>query len=411
MSTAPPSIPTARPDADAVAFPHDAAHTLATAHAFADRVRAGAAARDRARTLPRAELEELRATGLLALPVPRADGGPGASTRTIAAVFGALAAADPALTQVIQPHFSFVDTLARHGSALQRELVLGDVLRGARVGNALSERGGAHAFDFRTTLTRTPAGTLVLNGEKYYSTGALGADWVAVFALDEAGDPVVAYVRGTTPGLEVGQDWSAFGQRATLSGTTTLRDVAVPDELVVRDFVEQDGRATTVGAYAQILHGAIDAGIARGALDDGARFIRERARAWPAAGVERARDEVHVQERFGRLLTLVEAAEEYLGRAGDLMDAAAREPTEAHITAARLGVARAKAFAGDVALEVATDVLDAGGSSATDERHGLDRHWRNARTHTLHDPNRWKYIHSGRFLLDGVAPPATDHSL
>jgi SfnB family sulfur acquisition oxidoreductase len=408
--TAPPAT-TPRGDAPPVDYPATADEAIARARAFADRIRDTARDRDRDRVLPYADLEELRGTGLLALPVPAADGGPGASTRTIAAVFRILATGDPALTQVVQPHFSFVDTLARHGSPEQRELLLGEVLRGARFGNALSERGGKHAFDFTTTLTARGGGDHVLNGVKYYSTGALGADWIAVFAVDDAGEPVVAYIPGDTPGVSVGQDWSAFGQRATLSGTTTLDDVAVPDLLVVRDVVEQDGVATTVGAYAQILHGAIDAGIARGALEDGARFIRDHARAWPAAGVERPRDEVHVQEQFGRLLTLIEAAEEYLGRAGDLMDAAVADPTPEAITAARLGVATAKAFAGDVALETATAVLDAGGSSATDEKYGLDRHWRNARTHTLHDPNRWKYIHAGRFLLDGVAPPASDHSI
>lgn len=412
MSTAPPQITTPRADAPPVAFPRTAEEALEAARAFAARLSAGAAERDRTRELPRAELRALADTGLLTLPVPASEGGPGASTRTIVDVFRILSAADPALTQVVQPHFSFTDTLARFGRPETRRIVLDDVLRGARVGNALSERGGKHAFDFRTKLTPRGDGTWLLSGRKYYSTGALYADWVAVMAFDESGEELItAYVPGDTPGLSVGQDWTAFGQRATLSGTTELEDVVVPDELIIRYLTEQDDVPTTVGAYAQILHGAIDAGIARGALEDGVAFARDRARPHPASGVARVADEVSVQERFGHLLTLVEAAEEYLGRAADLMDIAAADPNEETVAAARLTVGRAKAFAGDVALEVSTGILDAAGSSAADEKHGLDRHWRNARTHTLHDPNRWKYIHSGRHLLDGVVPPASDHTL
>ncbi len=388
---------------------HDAA--IAAAAALAETLRPGAAHRDEARELPLSELEDLRATGLLTLPVPVADGGPGASHRTIATVFRIIAAADPAFAQIPQPHFSFVDTLARHGSEVQRRLLLGEVLRGARFGNALSERGGKHAFDFRTRLARRADGDHDLDGVKYYSTGALAADWVAVFALDDAGEPAVAYVPVGSAGLDVGQDWSAFGQRATLSGTTTLDGVRVRDIQVVRGIVEQGGAATTVGAYAQLLHSAIDVGIARGALQDGIRFTRDRARPWPAAGVARAVDEPAVQQVFGRLTTLVEASEEYLGRSADLMDVASADPTPENVAEARLGVGKAKAFAGEVVLEVTTGLFEAAGSSAVDERHALDRHWRNARTHTLHDPNRWKYIHAGRHVLLDVPPPVDDHSL
>jgi hypothetical protein len=35
----------------------------------------------------------------------------------------------------------------------------------------------------------------------------------------------------------------------------------------------------------------------------------------------------------------------------------------------------------------------------------LDRHWRNARTHTLHDPVRWKYAILGKYFLNGDTPP------
>ena len=45
------------------------------------------------------------------------------------------------------------------------------------------------------------------------------------------------------------------------------------------------------------------------------------------------------------------------------------------------------------------------GTRSTLAEHNLDRHWRNARTHTLHDPVRWKYSILGKYFLNGENPP------
>ncbi|MFZ4756033.1 MAG: acyl-CoA dehydrogenase family protein [Miltoncostaeaceae bacterium] len=412
MATTPAEIlNTPRHDAAPVPVPTSCGEAVAIARGLADRIRPGAHLRDVAGDLPHAEVEWIRESGLLTLPVPQRDGGPGASHATIAQVFAILAAADSATLQVVQPHFSFVDNAARYGTDEQRALLLGEVLRGARFGNALSERGGKHAFDFTTRLVSRGDGTWTLNGTKYYATGAYEADWIAVVALDDKGRLVTAFVPAAAAGVDVDQDWNTFGQRATLSGTATFIDVQVRPEWVIEYHVEDDGIPTTLGAYPQLLHAAIDVGIARGALDDGVAFTKDRARPWPGAGVDRAVDDPHVQELFGRLQSLVEAAELYLDHAADLLDAEREERTAESVAAARLGVGKAKAFAGEVVLEVTTAIFDGSGSSAADERHGLDRHWRNARAHTLHDPNRWKYIHAGRNVLLGEVPPASDHSI
>lgn len=383
---------------------------IAAAREIAEQVRVGAIERDREHTLPYEELELLRRSGLLALSVPAEFGGIGASHVTIAEVFRIIAAADPAVVQVIQPHVAFVDAVRRFGTPEQQAFFFAEAVAGKRFGNALSERGTKHARDYKTRLTRDPEGGWRLNGVKYYSTGALGADWIAVFAAKDDGELVFAYVPGDAPGITVDQDWTAFGQRSTISGTTTLDNVHVPDEHVLDyGLGPEEPRPTISGAFPQLQHAAIDIGIARGALEDGIRFVQTRARPWPDAEVERATDEQATQLHYGRLVTLVEASEQLLRRAAELMDIARGEDTEQAITDARLGVAKAKAFGGEVVLEVTTAIFESAGSSGVDAKHGLDRHWRNARTHTLHDPNRWKYIHVGNYVLNGVAPSATNH--
>lgn len=380
---------------------------LDVARAYAGSIAPGAIERDRAGTLPIGELEQFDRSGLLALGIPTEYGGPGAQRETIAEVVRIISVADPSIGQIPQNHYQLVDALVRFGDSEQRELLLGEVVRGARFGNAWSERGTKTVLDINTTLRPAPGGGYRLQGRKYYCTGALTARWVPVIAKDEHDETVFVYVPRDAPGVEIRHDWTAFGQRATVSGTTVLSDVHVRPEWVLHRAVSAD-HATTFNAFAQVIHAAVDVGIARSALQEAARFVTTRSRPWFDAEVQRAAEEPYVLLRFGQLRTRLHAAEAMLQRAGKLLDAADARQTEEAITAARLAVAEAKAFGGEVALEISSDVLELLGTSATDRQYGLDRHWRNARTHTLHDANRFHYVHVGRHLLDGVAPPA-DH--
>lgn len=262
---------------------------------YAARIAPGAVARDAEGRLPHDELADLAATGLLGMRVPSAFGGAGVSAETVAEVFRLISAADPAIGQIPQNHVQFVDTIIRYGSNAQREHFLPRFLAGERLGNALSERGGRTARDW---VTRLEGG--VLNGRKYYATGALTAQIVPVFATAEDGTVVIVYVPRDAPGVTVEQDWDAFGQRATFSGTATFTEVRVEDLWVLR---RPFGRATadTHGAFGQLMHAAVDVGIARGALGDGVTFLRERARPWRESGVERACDDPQLWQLVGRL--------------------------------------------------------------------------------------------------------------
>ena len=58
----------------------------------------------------------------------------------------------------------------------------------------------------------------------------------------------------------------------------------------------------------------------------------------------------------------------------------------------------------DAALEAATSLFDALGGSALDQSALLDRHWRNARTITSHNPRVFKARMLGDFYLNGADP-------
>jgi alkylation response protein AidB-like acyl-CoA dehydrogenase len=72
---------------------------------------------------------------------------------------------------------------------------------------------------------------------------------------------------------------------------------------------------------------------------------------------------------------------------------------------ASIAVAEAKVLTTEIALAGERKTVRAGRQSAsTLAEFNLDRHWRNARVHTLHDPVRWKYHAVGAYRLNGTLP-------
>ncbi|MGO9955108.1 MAG: SfnB family sulfur acquisition oxidoreductase [Solirubrobacteraceae bacterium] len=378
---------------------------IATAGEYAASIANGAIDRDHSGAVPVDVLAALDASGLLAITLPRAYGGADVSIVTLAEVIRTIAAVDPAIAQVPQSHFLLVDVLAVWGSEEQRRALFGEVLAGGRLGNALAERGGQHAQDLRTRLR----GRRRLDGRKYYCTGALTSRWIGVTALDDHDRLVMAFVRRDADGVTLDEDWSTMGQRATVSGSAAFADVEVDPELVI-PYHEAFAVPQQLGARAQLVHAAIQVGIAAGALRDAGEFVRTRARpffeAARAGWADTAAADPHTILRYGRLASRVRAAETLLADAAAVQQEIGRRPRDADAAArGSIAVAQAKAFASEVAVEVASDLFALSGASAADERHGLSRHWRNARTHASHDPVDWKYHHIGNFLLNGAMPP------
>lgn len=365
---------------------------------------ADAAARDVQRRLPESELARLSASGLLGITVPRAFGGADVSASTVAEVFRLLATADPNIAQIPQSHIVYVNVLRAQGTALQQKFFFAEVLAGRRFGNAQSEAGTKHVQDYRTRLVPTGDGDFLLRGTKHYSTGALFADWIPVLARVPDDTLHVAYVPRDAPGLTVVDDWAGMGQRTTASGTVKLDDVPVPADRIVPHHLTFTGPQLH-GALAQLLHAAIDVGIAGGALAEAVAFVRTSARPWFESGVDTAAEDPLLIQRVGELSVKVRAAEALLAAAGRTVDEARADLTAERAGAASIAVAAAKAYADPVAVEVAGAIFELGGTRSSLEHLNLNRYWRNARTHTLHDPARWKLQHIGRYVLNGQLPP------
>jgi SfnB family sulfur acquisition oxidoreductase len=378
---------------------------IAIAKKLAGQFAKDAAVRDLERRLPIDELDAFSQSGLWGITIPKQYGGADVSFRTLAEVIKIISAVDPSLGQLPQNHLVVIDHIRLDGTEAQKQFFFELVLNGVRFGNAFSERGNKHVADFQTKITPlADAEGFVVNGKKFFSTGALLAHWIPIVTVNDDGLPHLALAPRDTEGLSVINDWSSFGQRTTASGTVTIDQVNIPADHVVPIF-QAFANPTSAGPNSQFIQAAVDAGIARGAIEETIRYVREHARPWIDANQDKATDDHYTIAAIGDLKIKLRAAEAVLDLAADQLQVAVKHPNEDTVAEASILVAEAKVLTTEIAILAANKLFELGGTRSTLAEHNLDRHWRNARTHTLHDPVRWKYYAVGNYFLNGIKPP------
>lgn len=375
---------------------------LEIARNLADQFKAGAVQRDAERILPFEEIEAYSQSGLWAITVPKEYGGAEVSSYTVAQIIALMSGVDGSIGQIPQNHFYGLEILRNNGTEQQKHKLYAEVLKGARFGNALAEFKTKTAAQRQTAIRKTEQG-YVINGEKFYCTGSLFAHRIPTLVVDENEQQFLAFVPRDSAGLTLIDDWSGFGQRTTGSGTVKFDNVPVLEEDVVH-FDTAYSRPTISGPFAQLLHASIETGIARAAFEETLNRVRQ-ARPWIDSGVDQATDDPLTKFELGRVVADVRASEVLLKQAAYAVDAAKANLTETSVAKASLDVAKARAHSTETALKASSKLIELAGSRGSQREDGLDRFWRNARVHTLHDASRWKYYFIANYLLNGVLPP------
>ena len=375
---------------------------LEIAHNLAEQFKINSVQRDAERILPFEEIEAYSQSGLWAITVPKEYGGAEVSSYTVAQVIALMSGVDGSIGQIPQNHFYGLEILRNNGTEEQKQKLYAEVLKGARFGNALAEFKTKTAAQRQTAIRKTEQG-YVINGEKFYCTGSLFAHRIPTLVVHESEQQFLAFVPRDSEGLTLIDDWSGFGQRTTGSGTVKFDNVQVLEEDVVR-FDTAYSRPTISGPFAQLLHASIETGIARAAFEETLDRVRQ-ARPWIDSGVDKATDDPLTKLELGRVVADVRASEVLLKQAARSVDTAKANPTETSVARASLDVAKARAHSSETALKASSKLIELAGSRGSQREDGLDRFWRNARVHTLHDASRWKYYFIANYLLNGVLPP------
>lgn len=373
---------------------------------FAD-IEKDAVSREIGRVLPDAEIKSLKKAGFGALRLPEGEGGLGATLPEFFNLLIELSAADSNITQALRGHFGFVENVVNTPAGGFRSRWAERIANGETAGNAWTEIGGASQAAFATHVARKGS-ALVLNGAKYYTTGSLFADWIDVGATGLDGEGVTVLVRRDDPGVRVVDDWDGFGQKLTASGTTTFTEASV-DAL---DIVVDDDKFRYGAAFYQTVHLATLAGIGRATANETAKAVAARTRHFSNAAGPRSSQDPQVLQVVGRIRSNAYAAGAIvlqvaasLERAYAARFAGDADAEERANAIAELETSQALGVVTNLILEASTILFDTLGASAAKSSNALDRHWRNARTLSSHNPRIYKDRIVGDFAVNGTPPP------
>ena len=381
----------------------------ARAEALAAALAETAVERDRRGGTAKRERDLIRASGLLALSIPRGHGGEGASWAETQGVVRQLARADGSLAHLFGFHHLLLATVRLFGAPSQwAASYAGTVSQRWFWGNALNP------LDQRTAIRPAPGGGWIVDGDKTFCSGARDSDWLILSALDADKRLVVAAIPSARAGIEIHDDWDNMGQRQTDSGSVAFRGVRIDDQELLRTPGPLGSPfASLRPCIAQLVLVNVYLGLAEGALAEGRRFTAAATRAWAAARVATPADDPYVLHHYGELWVALAGARALADAAAAALDAAwtrgdALTPEERGACA--LAVATAKVASTRAGLDVSSRIFEVTGARATAAGVGLDRFWRNLRTHTLHDPVDYKLRELGAWALSDVLPTPSFYS-
>ena len=358
-------------------------------------LRSTAAARDRAGGHAAAEKSTLAQAGLLRLSIPGAHGGDALAWSALLRIVRSIATVDSALAHLLAFHHLQVATLLIYGNAAQQERWLAPT-----AGQDLWWGNAVNPKDDRLAAQRSGDGYL-LQGDKRYCSGARGASFLTVSARDAQGDIILGAVRADDGGITVREDWNAIGQRQTDSGSVHFASVPLAGADILRGpGTPPQVRHTVRTCLGQLILVNLYAGLAQGALQE--------AVALPRSGPLPSSPDSAVLSRWGEAQVLSSTATAMADRAGghfDALWAAGDGVTADQRKGAAVAIAEAKVVSHRAALRLGEELFELGGARSTHGDLALDRFWRNARTHTLHDPIDQKLAALGRWSLEGDFPP------
>ncbi|MEU8989141.1 acyl-CoA dehydrogenase family protein [Streptomyces sp. NPDC048558] len=384
---------------------------LHTARELADDLATDAVEREQTGKPPLDEVARLRESGMLTLLVPAERGGGGADWRTAYTVVRTLAAADGAIGHLLGSHY-FLSFCARffagpdRAARIERAFTAGEWYWG----------GGIASQEPPLMLTPTANGYL-LDGHQRYGSGVGVADRLVVrAAVPGIGEPLAVLVDPAHPGLVSGSGGDTFGQRLAAAGDVGFDTVPVAADDVLGSLSSDEGAlspfAGLAAPTARLVSAHFCLGVAEGLLGE----VREHGRAvrspwqpfspqpWPGHPPQ----DPYVLTAFGGLAVGARAASALADQAVDALNrglARGEDLDDEECAEVAVLASAAEAAASRAAQEITARALDAVGAPAAFARHGLDRFWRDTRTHTLREPIAHRLREVGDYFLNGAHPP------
>ncbi len=383
---------------------------LQTARLLAAKFALTAVERDERGGTPKTERDALRQSSLLALSIPTQYGGLGARWSDTLAIVREFAKVDSSIAHVFGFHHLMLATVRLFSRPDQWQPWFEQTARKNWFwGNALNP------LDTRTVV-KDFGGWREFSGKKSFCSGASDSEMLIASAVDESagGKLLIAAIPSGRSGITLHNDWNNIGQRQTDSGSASFERVRVEESELLLD----PGPLSTPFAclrplIAQLTFTHMFLGIAEGAFEEARTYTLTETRAWHKSSAEDVCQDPYVLHHYGEFWVALEGVRLLVERAAELLDQAwAKGPhlSEHERGLLAIAIATAKVAATRQGLDLCSRLFEVTGARSTHASLRLDRHWRNLRTQTLHDPVDYKLHELGDWALNQSLPIPTFYS-
>lgn len=375
--------------------------------ALIDAVKADLEVRDANGELPPVQIVQyLKSQKLGALRLPKQYGGQALSIEELFAVIIELGRADSDVAHIFHSHFQFTEDVLRHPDPSYREKWFERIASGKIISNALAEPSSHNVGNGKLiTHILNENNKLFLNGKKYFTTGALHADYVLVWAQSHLDSLCHVVVPTNREGVEILDDWIGIGQRNTASGTTLFKRVAISEDEI--RWPKRNGLVNK--PFAQLYIQAIIAGQTKAVEDRTAVLLATRGRTFSYGNAEQAHDEPLFLEKAGEISAISFIVENAVLRAARSLDRVIQHldlPSyDSVLQLAAAEAAKVKVAIDPLALKAANLMFQVIGASAMGRDTLNDRHWRNIRTLSTHNSVSLKAKVLGDILVNKKTVP------
>lgn len=358
---------------------------------------------------PKAQRDAIRQSGLLSLTIPKEYGGLGGNWHDTMQVIRAIAKADSSLAHVFGFQHLMLATVRLFSKPEQWQLWYEQTAQlNWFWGNALNP------LDDRTT-SKSFSGWSEFSGKKSFCSGAIDSEMLIASANRASdGKLIIAAIPTARTGISVINDWDNIGQRQTDSGTVNFEKVRVENNELLDDPRPLSTPFSCLRPLvAQLILTNIYLGIAEGAFEDAKQHTLKEAKPWHNTNIDSTGQDPYILGHYGDFWAALEATKSIADLAANKLDSAWHK--ESKLTEEQRGevavcISAAKVIATRTGLDITSRMFEVTGSRATHAGLRLDRHWRNLRTHTLHDPLDYKIKELGEWALNNRYPQPTFYS-
>ncbi len=362
-----------------------------------DKIAPYAAEVDQESRFPQEALDALVKADLHAIHIPEAYGGAGADALSTVIVIEEVARACASSSLIPAVNKLGTVPLLLSGSTELNQRYLPQVAAGdAMFSYALSEpEAGSDAAAMRTRAVRD-GDSFVLNGTKRWITNAGVSRFYTVMAVTEPGvgaNGISAFVvEQDDEGFSVGAPEHKLGIKGSPTRELYFDNCKIPADRLIG--AEGSGFKTALATldHTRITIAAQALGIAQGALDYAAGYVKERKQFGKAIaefqGLQFMLADMAMKVEAARQLTYAAAAKSELAMGG------ARVPDLTFISSA------CKCFASDVAMEVTTDAVQLLGGYGYVSDYPVERMMRDAKITQIYEgTNQIQRVVMARQLL------------